>query len=84
MLEDIRRAADVLRPVYESTSGKDGYASLEVSPRLAHDTHATIAEARRLWAALARPNVMIKVPGTQAGIKALREFNAWLRDDLGE
>lgn len=70
-LEDIRRAADVLLPVYKASSGRDGYASLEVSPRLAHDTHATVAEARRLWAELARPNVMIKVPGTAHGIAAI-------------
>ncbi|MHB1676204.1 MAG: transaldolase [Sulfuriferula sp.] len=70
-LEDIRRAADVLLPVYKASSGRDGYASLEVSPRLAHDTQATVAEARRLWAELARPNVMIKVPGTAHGIAAI-------------
>ena len=76
VLEDIRRAADVLRPVYEATSARDGYASLEVSPHLAHDTHATVAEARRLWVALARPNVMIKVPGTTAGMAAIETLIA--------
>ncbi len=75
-LEDIRRAADVLRPVYDATSGRDGYASLEVSPRLAHDARATVAEARRLWSALARPNVMIKVPGTAAGMVAIETLIA--------
>jgi len=75
-LEDILRAADVLRPVYEATSGRDGYASLEVSPRLAHDARATVDEARRLWAALARPNVMIKVPGTAAGMVAIETLIA--------
>jgi transaldolase/glucose-6-phosphate isomerase len=70
-LEDIRQAADLLRPVYEQTDGADGYVSLEVSPTLAHDTEGTIAEASRLFAALERPNVMIKVPATPAGIPAI-------------
>lgn len=70
-LEDIRRAADLLRPVYERTDGTDGYVSLEVSPKLAHDTAGTVAEARRLFAALGRPNVMIKVPATPQGIPAI-------------
>jgi transaldolase/glucose-6-phosphate isomerase len=70
-LEDIRRTADLLRPVYDRTDGADGYISLEVSPTLAHDTEGTVAEAHRLFAALARPNVMIKVPATPAGIPAL-------------
>ncbi|TKJ29972.1 MAG: transaldolase [Chloroflexi bacterium B3_Chlor] len=71
VLEDIQRAADLLRPVYERTGGADGYVSLEVSPELAHDTKGTIAEARHLFAALDRPNVMIKVPATPAGIPAI-------------
>lgn len=71
-VEDIRAAADLLRPIYDRTGGVDGYASLEVSPRLAHDTEATIAEARRLFAALDRPNVLIKVPATPEGIPAIR------------
>lgn len=75
-LEDIQRTADLLRPVYEKTRGLDGYVSLEVSPRLAHDTEGTIAEARRLFAALARPNVMIKVPATGAGIPAIEALIA--------
>jgi len=70
-LEDIRMAADLLLPVYERTGGLDGYVSLEVNPKLAHDSAGTIAEAKRLHAALARPNVMIKVPATPAGIPAL-------------
>jgi transaldolase len=71
VLEDIGRAADLLRPVYERTNGGDGYASLEVNPRLAHDTDGTIADAKRLFAALGRPNVMIKVPATPAGFPAI-------------
>jgi transaldolase len=71
VLDDIRRAADVLRPVYDRTDGLDGYVSLEVNPQLAHDTQGTIAEARRLFGALGRPNVMIKVPATPAGVPAI-------------
>jgi transaldolase/glucose-6-phosphate isomerase len=71
-LDDIQRAADLLRPVYEQTNGADGYVSLEVSPNLADDTEGTIAEARRLFAALDRPNVMIKVPATPAGVPAIQ------------
>jgi transaldolase len=70
-MDDIRHAADVLRPVYDRTNKGDGYISLEVNPHLAHDTQGTIAEARRLFAALDRPNVMIKVPATPAGIPAI-------------
>jgi transaldolase/transaldolase/glucose-6-phosphate isomerase len=70
-LEDIRRACAVLRPVYEATDAEDGYVSIEVSPALAHDTAATIAEAKRLFATLDLPNVMIKVPATPAGIPAV-------------
>lgn len=73
-LEDIRAAADLLRPAYDLTGGDDGYASLEVSPTLAHDTEATVAEAQRLFAALNRPNVMIKVPATPQGIPAVRRL----------
>ena len=73
-LEDIQRAADILQPVYDRTGGVDGYVSLEVSPSLAHDTEATIAEARRLYAALDRPNVLIKVPATPAGIPAIENL----------
>jgi transaldolase/glucose-6-phosphate isomerase len=69
--DDICAAADVLRPVYDRTAGTDGYVSLEVNPKLAHDTEGTIAEARRLFATLDRPNVMIKVPATPEGIPAI-------------
>ncbi len=68
---DIQQAADGLRPVYDQTDRADGYVSLEVSPRLADDTDGTLAEARRLWAAVDRPNLMIKVPATEAGIPAI-------------
>ncbi|MBI1742970.1 bifunctional transaldolase/phosoglucose isomerase [Candidatus Acetothermia bacterium] len=75
-LEDIGRTADLLRPVYERTGGVDGYISLEVSPKLANNTNGTIAEAKRLFAELDRPNVMIKVPATPAGIPAITEIIA--------
>ncbi len=71
-IEDIRAAADVLRPVYDSAGGADGFASLEVNPHLAHDAERTVAEARRLFAALDKPNAMIKVPATPEGIPAVR------------
>jgi len=70
-LEDIRMAADTLRAIYEATDGADGFVSLEVSPDLAHDTDGTIAEALRLWTFIDRPNVLIKVPATDAGIPAI-------------
>lgn len=70
-LKDVGDAADLLRPVYDATGASDGYASLEVSPHLAYDLDETLAEARRLWAMLGRPNVMIKVPATPAGRLAL-------------
>ncbi|HLW58990.1 MAG TPA: bifunctional transaldolase/phosoglucose isomerase [bacterium] len=73
-IEDVQRAADLFRPVYEETGGGDGFVSLEVSPHLARDTAGTVAEGRRFWAALARPNVMIKVPATPEGIPAIREL----------
>ena len=74
VVEDIRAAADLLRPVHDATEGADGFVSLEVSPALAHDAEATAAEARRLFAALDRPNVMIKVPATPEGITAVRQL----------
>ena len=74
IVEDIRDAADVLRPLYDETDGGDGYASIEVSPNLAHDTKATVEEARRFWYAIRRPNVLIKVPATDAGIPAIRQL----------
>ncbi len=70
-LEDIRQAADILRPVYDRTHGNDGYVSLEVSPTLANDTFATISEAGRLFNELDRPNIMIKIPATPEGIPAI-------------
>jgi len=70
-MEDIQRAADLLMPVFVRSDGMDGYVSLEVSPNLAHETERTIEEARRLFAALDRPNVMIKVPATSEGIPAI-------------
>jgi len=70
-IRDIRDAADVLRPVYVSTKRRDGYVSLEVAPYLAHKTQDTIDEALRLWKAVDRPNVMIKIPGTPAGVPAI-------------
>ncbi len=72
-IEDIRAAADILHPVFESTSGVDGYVSLEVSPLIAHDTATTISEAERLFHLLDRPNVMIKIPATEAGLPAIEE-----------
>lgn len=76
VLDDIRRTADLLRPVYDRTGGADGYVSLEVNPKLAHDTENTISEARRLFDVLDRPNVMIKVPATPAGIPAVEALIA--------
>ena len=73
-VEDIRAAADLLLPIYENTEGADGFASLEVNPHLAHDTKGTIKAARRLFSALGRPNVMIKVPATPEGIPAIRDL----------
>jgi transaldolase/glucose-6-phosphate isomerase len=73
-IRDIQDAADMLRPVYESTKRRDGYVSLEVSPYLARHTGGTIEEARRLWNAVGRPNVMIKVPGTVEGIPAFQQL----------
>jgi transaldolase len=70
-VEDIRMAADILAPVHERTAGADGFVSLEVSPHLAADTDGTVDEARRLWRAVDRPNVMIKVPATPEGIGAI-------------
>ncbi len=73
-IRDIQDAADLLRPVYQSTKRRDGYVSLEVSPYLANDTQGTIEEARRLWKAVGRENVMIKIPGTPEGIPAIRQM----------
>jgi transaldolase len=71
---DVQSAADEFRSVYEKTDGKDGYVSLEVNPHLAHDTKGTIEEAQRLWTALNRPNVFIKVPATSEGLPAIQQL----------
>jgi transaldolase/glucose-6-phosphate isomerase len=75
-IADIQTAADQLRVVYDKTGGKDGFVSLEVSPRLANDTKGTIEEARRLWKAVGRQNLMVKVPGTKAGIPAIQQLTS--------
>lgn len=75
-IADIQAAADILRPDYEASNGHDGFVSIEVAPDLAYDTEHTIAEARRLHAAIARPNLMVKVPATEAGIPAIRQLIA--------
>lgn len=74
VLRDVQSAADEFRLVYNKTDGKDGYVSLEVNPHLAHDTKGTIEEARRLWDALNRPNVFIKVPATTEGLPAIQQL----------
>ncbi len=71
-VEDVQRAADIFASVYRETQGRDGYVSLEVDPRLAYDTPGTVEDARRLWTALNRPNVMIKVPATREGLPAIQ------------
>jgi transaldolase/glucose-6-phosphate isomerase len=73
-IRDIQDAADLLRPVYKETGGRDGYVSLEVSPKLAQLTQESIDEARRLWKAVGRHNVMIKIPGTTEGVPAIRQL----------
>jgi transaldolase len=73
-VDDVGQAADVFRPLHERLDAKDGFVSLEVNPHLAHDTQGTIAEARHLWQALNRPNVLIKVPATKAGLPAVRQL----------
>jgi transaldolase len=75
-IQDIKAAAETLKPVYDRLGGKDGYVSLEVSPYIADDTDATIAEAKKLWAAVDRENVMIKIPGTPAGAPAIAAATA--------
>ena len=71
---DVESAADQFRPLYDRTDGQDGYVSLEVNPHLGHDTEGTVEEARRLWAALNRPNVLIKVPATADGLPAIQQL----------
>ncbi|HEY3376807.1 MAG TPA: transaldolase [Armatimonadota bacterium] len=74
VLADIARAADMFRPLFQATGGADGYVSLEVNPHLAHDTSGTIAEVRRLFSTLNRPNIFIKVPATPEGIPAIEQL----------
>lgn len=74
VIEDVQHAADLFMPVYEESNGRDGFVSLEVSPYLAYDTENTVDEARRLWAKLDRPNVMIKVPATRSGLPAMTQL----------
>jgi transaldolase len=74
--DDVRSACDIFRPVYDETNSADGYVSIECSPVVANDANATIAEARRLWNTVGRPNVMVKVPGTPEGVVAVRRLLA--------
>ncbi len=71
--DDVQAASDIFRPVFDATGGVDGRVSIEVSPDLAHDTAATIAEAKKLWAKVDRPNALIKIPATKAGLPAITE-----------
>src|SRR5215213_6054439 len=75
-LDDIRRAADMLRPSYEASGGRDGFVSFECTPDVADDTGATVEQALELWARIARPNAMIKVPATEAGVPAIEQLTA--------
>jgi transaldolase len=72
MVAEVRSACDLFRPLYDKTGGKDGFVSIECSPGSANDTEATVIEARRLWKSVDRPNVMVKIPGTAAGVPAIR------------
>ncbi len=72
-VEDVQLAADVLRPVWDATGGVDGYVSLEVAPRLAHDTEGTMEQVRQYWGLIDRPNAMIKIPGTEEGVPAIEQ-----------
>src|SRR5437588_7953781 len=72
-IRDVQDACDIFKPVYTQTKRRDGYVSLEVSPFLGFDTKASLAEARRLWKTVDRPNVMIKIPGTPEGLPAIRQ-----------
>ena len=74
--EDVAAACDLFRPIYEATNGVDGRVSIEVDPRLAHDTAGTIAQAKHLWALINKPNLMIKIPATRAGLPAITEVIA--------
>lgn len=75
-IEDIRAACDLFAPLYEETDGGDGYVSIEVSPDVAHDTEATLAQVEQLWARVRRPNLMVKIPATKAGLPAIRRATA--------
>ena len=72
-MTDERTVADLLRPIYDQTNGQDGFVSIEVSPYLAHDTEGTLAEVRRFWHTIDRPNLMVKIPSTPAGVPAVRQ-----------
>ena len=72
-VEDVREACDLFRPIHEMSGGNDGFVSIEVSPRLAFDTQGSLEEARRLWRSVARPNVLVKIPGTDEGVPAIAE-----------
>ncbi len=72
-MTDVRQVADLLRPIYDRTSGQDGFVSIEVSPYLAQDTEGTLAEVRRFWHTIDRPNLMVKIPSTSAGVPAIRQ-----------
>ena len=76
VIEDIKEACDLFAPLYEESNGGDGYVSIEVSPYLAHDTEATSVQAQQLWARVARPNLMVKIPATKEGIPAIRQATA--------
>jgi transaldolase/glucose-6-phosphate isomerase len=75
-IKDVQMACDVMHPVWEDADGADGFVSLEVEPSLAHDTEATFEQARELWEAVDRPNVLIKIPGTEAGLSAIEDATA--------
>src|SRR5215467_11826947 len=72
-MTDVKTVADLLRPTYDRTNGQDGFVSIEVSPYLAHDTQATLGEVRRFWHTIDRPNLMVKIPSTPAGVPAIRQ-----------
>src|SRR5664279_3505939 len=74
VVEDIQRTADLFRPLYDRLEGRDGFVSLEVSPHLARDSAGTLSEARHLWSRVDRPNLLIKVPGTQEGLTVIRQL----------
>ena len=76
LIEDVRSAADLFRPIYDDTGGQDGFVSIEVSPYLAHDTRGTVEEARRFFREVGQPNVMIKVPATDGGVPAIRQLTS--------